>query len=366
MSSMSYSSKDREYMRLALQLALQGRGCTRPNPLVGCVIVKRGKIVGTGYHRRYGGSHAEVNALRHAGSLAKDADVYLTLDPCRHVGNTPKCTDAFIRCGVRRVFSATLDPHDPDHEAESILTRHGISFSRGLLEEEAKLMNQIFFKNATLHLPYVTVKMATTLDGKIATASGFSRGITCIQSLHEVHRMRSRVDAILAGSGTVLADNPHLGVRYGKARGHDPLRVVLDSTLQIPLSAAIFRDRHVLVIATNRAPSSKLRAFTKHGIDVYNAGSSISLRKILDVLFQRGVYSLLVEAGSTLVTSLLREKLVDRYVQFIAPTLLGGEHSPTPFEGKDSRDFRSLFHLRNVSFRQFGDDVAIDGLLTIY
>lgn len=361
---MKFNAADHDFMELALSLAAKGFGKTQPNPLVGCVIVKGGKIIGQGYHQKYGSAHAEVNALKSCKVSPKGATVYVTLDPCNHIGKTGKCTEALMKAKVGKVISATDDPHDTKHEGEKLLKKNGIQFQRGLLADESRLLLQPYLKNFTKKLPYVILKVATTLDGKIATASGFSKGITSKESNVEVHKLRSAVDGVVTGSGTILADDSHLGVRLVK--GRDPVRILLDSSLASPLSSKIFRDEHVIVFTTTKAPASHIDALRAKDIDVIVSDSDIKLTVVLKELFARNIFLLMVEAGSTLMTSFLNEGLVDRYVQFIAPKLLGGENSPTSFEGKDLTDFSMMKELKNVAYSSSGTDFCVDGFLRVY
>ncbi len=361
---MKFTKSDTAYMELALSLSQRGFGKTQPNPMVGCVIVKHGKIIGQGYHQKCGGAHAEVNALKNCKTNPKDATVYVTLDPCNHVGKTGRCTEALMQAGVKHVMSATDDPHDKKHEGEKLLKKNGISFRRGLLSDESRLILQPYLKWVSKKLPYVILKVATTLDGKIATVNGVSRGITSDASLKEVHRLRANVDAILTGSGTALQDNPHLGVRYTK--GIDPLRILLDSSLSTPANSLMFRDENCIVYTTYQAPKNRIQTLESKGIEVVTMGSSIELLTVMKDLFARGVYLLLIEAGSSVMTSFLNEKLVDRYVQFIAPKLLGGEDSLTGFEGENPVDFYKVVGLKNVEWKQFGEDMRVEGVYRIY
>lgn len=361
---MKFTKSDISYMELALSLAAKGFGKTQPNPLVGCVIVKHGKIIGQGYHQKFGGAHAEVNALKSCKVSPRGATVYVTLDPCNHVGKTGKCTEALIRAGVRRVVSAIDDPHDAKHEGEKVLKKSGIIFQRGLLSQKSQLLLQPYLKWVSKKLPYIILKVATTLDGKIATASGISRGITSEASLKEVHRLRSSVDGVLTGSGTALADNPHLGVRYGK--GSDPLRILLDSSLATPVDSLMFRDKNCVVYTTNQASKKCINTFESRGVEVVTIGQSFELSLVLKNLFSRGVYLIMVEAGSTLMTSFLQEGLVDRYIQFIAPKLLGGEDSLTSYDGENPADFTRVKKLENIIYSSSGEDFCIDGFLNVY
>lgn len=361
---MKFTKSDIEYMELALSLAAKGFGKTQPNPVVGCVIVKNNTIIGQGYHQKCGSAHAEVNALKSCKVSPKGATVYVTLDPCRHTGKTGPCTTALIQADIKHVISATDDPHDTKHEGEKLLKKNGISFRRGLLSDESQLLLQPYLKWVAKKLPYVILKVATTLDGKIATVNGVSRGITSSASLKEVHRLRANVDAILTGSGTAITDNPHLGVRH--AKGSDPLRILLDSSLATPADSLMFRDENCIIYATSKAPKNRIQALESKGIEVVNMGDSIELLSVMKDLFARGVYLLMVEAGASVMTSFLNEKLVDRYVQFIAPKLLGGEDSLTSYEGENPVDFSMVLKLKNVEWKRFGEDMRVEGVYRIY
>ncbi|MCX6734074.1 MAG: bifunctional diaminohydroxyphosphoribosylaminopyrimidine deaminase/5-amino-6-(5-phosphoribosylamino)uracil reductase RibD [Candidatus Peregrinibacteria bacterium] len=361
---MKFTKSDIEYMELALSLAAKGFGKTQPNPVVGCVIVKNGKIIGQGYHQKCGGAHAEVNALKNCKTNPKGATVYVTLDPCNHTGKTGPCTTALIQAGIKHVISATDDPHDKKHEGEKLLKKNGISFRRGLLSDESRLLLQPYLKWVSKKLPYVILKVATTLDGKIATVNGVSRGITSEASAKEVHRLRANVDAILTGSGTAITDNPHLGVRHVK--GSDPLRILLDSSLSTPADSLMFRDENCIVYTTSEAKKPRIQTLQSKGIEIVIMGDSIELMSVTKDLFARGVYLLLIEAGASVMTSFLNEKLVDRYVQFIAPKLLGGEDSLTGFEGGNPMDFSKVVGLKNVEWKRFGEDMRVEGVMREY
>ncbi len=356
-----------DYMARALELARKGFGKTGSNPVVGCVIVKDGVIIGEGYHMKFGGAHAEVNALKKAGARARGADVYVTLDPCCHTGKTPPCTDALVRAGVARVISATDDPRDAVHAAQKILRRAGILFQRGPCEQEARESMQFYRKaasGASRGLPYVFLKVATTLDGKVATSSGYSRGITSDDALRYVHTLRSQVDALITGGGTIAMDNPHMGVRYG--RGSDPLRVLLDSDLDIPLDGAFFRDSNVLVFTTKKAPKRSIEALKKRDIEVCILPLLSDVRAILSELARRGVVTVLVEAGPRVMTSFIQSGCVDTYFQILAPKLLGGVNSPTSYEGEDTVDYRGVKELLYPRIIPLGKDFLFSGYLQWY
>ncbi|MBI5152342.1 bifunctional diaminohydroxyphosphoribosylaminopyrimidine deaminase/5-amino-6-(5-phosphoribosylamino)uracil reductase RibD [Candidatus Peregrinibacteria bacterium] len=334
--------KEIDFMRRAIELAKKGVGRVAPNPCVGCVIVKNDRIVGEGWHKRFGGPHAEIEALKKAGSRACGAVMYVTLEPCCHFGKTPPCTDAIIKSKVREVFAAMIDPSlHANSKGIKILRAAGIRTQIGLCEKEALAINQIFLKNVRCKLPYVTLKVAASLDGKIAARTGDSTGISCKKSLKFVHELRSEHDAVLVGAGTILADNPHLGVRLIK--GKSPIRVILAGGQHIPASAKVFRDKNVIVFDSRR-----------------------NINFVLKKLFERGVRSVLVEGGEKVFTSFLEAGAVDRYIAVIAPKLIGGARAKTPFSGKGIGEIKSALILKNVEFIQIGCDMVIDGLLNLY
>lgn len=361
---MKFTLQQQTFMQRAIELAWKGFGKTQPNPLVGAVVVKNGKIVGEGYHQKLGGAHAEVNALKMAGHKARGADLYVTLDPCRHTGRTGPCTEVVKKYGIRKVFSAMSDPHDPRHEGEKILKRAGVSFQRGLLADRSREALQFYLKNVEKSLPYIILKVATTMDGKVATSSGFSRGITSQNSLKFVHTLRSQVDGILTGGGTLAMDNPHMGVRYTK--GKDPIRILLDSDLDVAIDSQFFRNDHVMVFTTKKAPSSKIRELEKRDIEVIILDSLNDLSIVLRMLFEKGIHLLMVEAGHHMMTSFVQGGFVDQYIQLIAPKLLGGANSPTSFEGVDHADYSKMKMIKDLSVSRLGPDILLKGYLSWY
>lgn len=324
---------DVQYMQQALELARAGEGWVSPNPLVGCVIVNAGEVVGRGYHQRFGGPHAEVYALQEAGSRARGAVLYVNLEPCSHTGKTPPCADAVIGAGVRRVVAALPDPN-PLVAGRGLarLEAAGIAVTVGVCAAEATKLNEAFLKYIRTRRPFVTLKSAITLDGKIATRTGASQWITGELARLEGHRLRHAADAILVGIGTVLRDDPQLTTRLPDRQGVNPLRVIVDSTLRLPLQAQVAQvapDRPTLVATTARsaaAPREQLRA---RGVEVvclpaYDDGS-VDLEALLHYLGERGIASVLVEGGATLSAALLRRRLVDKILCFIAPKIIGGD-----------------------------------------
>lgn len=338
--------QDEKYMRLALTLAQRGLGKVSPNPMVGCVIVKNGRIVGKGYHRKFGDPHAEVYALKEAGEKAKGATMYVTLEPCNHFGKTPPCTDAIIKSGVKKVVAAMIDPN-PLTKGKGItaLRKAGIEVKVGILEDEASQLNEAFIKNQTKKLPFVTVKIAQSLDGKIATKFGESKWITNGHSREFVQRLRRENDAILVGVNTILKDDPLL--RNSKRK------IILDSLLKTPTDARVFLDGGQVIIATTkRAPKSKEKALKKRGAIILRfKGGRPSLKAVLSGLYRGdGVGSVLIEGGSEVMASAFEEGMVDKAYFFIAPKVIGriNRLSDAP-------------KMQGVSVRRFGEDLMLEG-----
>ena len=322
-------STDEQFMRQALRLARRGLGRTSPNPMVGAVITRGDRIIAQGYHHRFGGDHAEVDAIKHAPENVAGATMYVTLEPCTHHGKTPPCVDAVIRAKLARVVIGTLDPF-PEMRGRSleILKENGIETAVGILEDECRALNEVYLKYTTVGMPFVTIKFAQTLDGRIATSDGNSRWISSPESRQIGHRLRARHDAILVGVGTVLADDPELTTRL--VRGRNPVRVVLDSTLRIPLDSKILKDQpaaRTLVAATPHADKQKAAALDKMGVEVLtvpaDAAGRVDIRKLLKMLAQRQISSVLVEGGGETITTCICTGLADRLVVFVAPMVLG-------------------------------------------
>ena len=320
-------STDEKFMRRALMLARKGEGRVSPNPLVGAVIVREGRIIGEGWHRCCGENHAEINAIRDATETVAGATFYITLEPCSHHGRTPPCVEALIAQRPGRVVVGVVDPN-PLVSGRGIeaLRQSGIETEVGILEETCRESNRIFFKYIRTGLPYVTLKFAQTLDGRIATASGDSRWISSPPSLRFAHRLRAVHDAILVGADTVRMDNPELTCRL--VRGRNPLRIVVDSVLRLPPDATIFSDgKRTIAVATRRAPAASRRLLEKKGVEVLEIGEDpagrVNLRQLLAVLGKREISSVLVEGGAAVATAFLKENLVDRLLIVLAPKIVG-------------------------------------------
>lgn len=356
------TSTDTRYMKRALTLAKKGIGKTSPNPAVGCVIVKNGVIVGEGWHKRAGGHHAEVHALKMAGSSAQGADVFVTLEPCSHTGKTPPCSDALIRAGVRRVVAGMGDPN-PQVNGGGLraLKLAGIETLCGVLEDECRAINRPFLKFVTTGLPYVTYKCAMTLDGKTATVTGDSRWISCEASRKIVHRMRAESNAIMVGVDTVIADNPQLTVRH--VTGHNPLRIIVDSHLRTPESAAVLQGEMApgTVIATIESNPTVHARYLESGATLLICNSDdgkVDLRDLWQKLGRLGIQSLLLEGGSHLAGTALTLGLIDECVFFYAPKVIGCDGF-SPFALTGITDMASSVQFRNLCMRRVGTDIMV-------
>ncbi len=351
-------------MRRAIALARRGVGKTAPNPAVGCVIARDGAIVGEGWHRKAGTPHAEVHALRQAGRSARGADVYVTLEPCSHHGKTPPCAEALIAAGVRRVFAAMVDPNPKvSGRGIGLLRAAGIEVQVGLLESESLLLNEPFLKHVTTGLPFVILKSALTLDGKTATRNGDSRWVTGEASRRYVHRLRSRVDAIMVGIGTVIADDPQLTCRI--PGGKDPLRVVVDARMDIvPAARVLHLDSPArTVIATLDGAGPRAESLKAQGVEILRCRGRegrVDLSDLFARLGGMGVQSVLLEGGSRLAAEALRLGLIDKFLLFYAPTLVGGEGAGL-FAGEGVEKMADAVRLRDVKVRRFGADIMIEG-----
>ncbi|MET0152688.1 MAG: bifunctional diaminohydroxyphosphoribosylaminopyrimidine deaminase/5-amino-6-(5-phosphoribosylamino)uracil reductase RibD [Candidatus Binatia bacterium] len=349
-------------MREALRLAERGAGRTSPNPAVGAVVARGGRWVGRGHHRRAGGPHAEVFALRQAGTRARGATLYVTLEPCCHFGRTPPCVDAVLASGVSRVVVGSLDPN-PRVRGRGVtrLRRAGLRVDVGVLEEECRALNEDYAKHVTRGLPFVVMKLAATLDGRIAAASGDSRWVTGAAARRRVHEMRNRLDAVVVGSETVRIDDPELTCRL--RGGRHPLRVILDGRLRCPHSARVFtRDPERTRLYTLADDGAKAERLRRRGVTVRRGGGDRagSLRHVLRDLARDGIKSLLIEGGGVLAAHALRAGLVDRLAVFLAPKILGGDGRPVvaPMHIRRMADALSIVDVR---LERLGADLLVQG-----
>lgn len=353
-------------MKRALALARRGVGKTTPNPAVGCVVTRDARIVGEGWHRKAGTPHAEIHALAMAGDNAQGADVFVTLEPCAHYGKTPPCTEALIRAGVARVFVGMTDPNPlVSGRGVAALRAAGIDVECGILERECRMLNEPFIKHITTGLPFVILKSAMTLDGKTATSTGDSKWVTGEKSRRYVHRLRAMVDAVMVGVGTVLADDPQLTCRMG-VRGEDPLRVVVDSRLRTPPDAALFgvESSAKTLLATIEPDSSRAGSLAEAGAEILVCREShgkVDLEDLLVKLGARGIQSVLLEGGRELVASALRSGIIDTFLLFFAPKLLGGEGGFGLSAGTGPDRMADALRLRDVTVTRFGEDILVRG-----
>lgn len=358
---------DEFYMRLALQMAESASGQTSINPVVGCVLVKEGRIVGLGAHLKRGEGHAEANALRMAGEEAEGSTAYVTLEPCSHYRKmTPPCSDRLIEAKVARVVVAAQDPN-PQVSGSGIakLREAGIEVTVGLLEPQSRAMNEAFNKYIVTRLPYVTLKTASTLDGKVAARTGDSRWISGPSSREAVHTMRHRHDGIMVGIATLLADDPQLTTRLSVPALH-PTRIIVDSQLRIPLDARVVTDgiAPTIVLTTAGADADKRDALIAAGVEtvVCGEGTQVDLAVAMRLLGEREIGSILLEGGGRLNGAMLEAGLVDKIALFIAPKLIGGgAAAPSAFEFAGFDKMADAIGLEAVVYEQYGDDIAITG-----
>jgi len=358
---------DSYYMGIAIRLARRGAGKAGPNPMVGAVIVANGNIIGQGYHKKCGDHHAEINAINSAKKNIKGSTFYITLEPCSHYGRTPPCIDALIRENPGRVVVGSLDPNpEVNGKGIKILRSKGIKVDVGICESDCMQLNEHYFKFIKTGMPYITVKYAQTLDGRIATKSGDSQWISSEASRRYVHRLRSINQGIMVGAGTVVADNPQLTVRH--VRGKNPFRIIVDSKLRVPIKSSVLTDANAcltIIATTSDAPAAKIAAVKKQGAEIWvvkkERDGRVSLRDLLRKLGKREIMSVLVEGGSEIITSLLKSGLVDKMIIPIAPMIVG--------KGLEAIGDLNINKINNsIRFTSFktmkkGDDIIFEGTM---
>ena len=359
-----------KFMKRALELAALGAGYTKPNPLVGAVIVKNGKIIGEGYHAVYGSNHAEINAFKSAIEDVSGATMYVTLEPCSHYGKTPPCANAIVEKGIKKVVIGLLDPNPlVSGKGIEILKNNGIEVVTGILAEDGKKLNEIFLKYIKEKLPYGILKTAMTLDGKIASAIGDSKWITNELSRQYVHELRHRVSGIMVGIGTVLADNPELTTRLSNKEGIDPIRIIVDSTAKIPLNSKVLNlssKAKTIIATTEKADKQSLKYIEDKGADIILTplkNNRVDLSYLMQQLGQRDIDSVLIEGGSALNFSALEECIVDKVISFIAPKMIGGATAKTPVGGNGISHMKNALQLENIQISRFHEDIMIEAYL---
>lgn len=354
-----------EYMKTALELAEKGIGYVSPNPMVGAVIVKDGRIIGKGYHRKYGELHAERNAFADCKEDCTGADMYVTLEPCCHHGKTPPCTDIIIEKNIKRVFIGSSDPNPRvAGKGVRILKEHGIEVVEGVLKEQCDSLNEIFFHYITTGKPFVTMKYAMTIDGKIACHTGLSKWITGEKARHHVHEERLRHSAIMVGVGTVLADNPMLDCRL--ENGRNPLRIICDTNLRTPLESNIVEtaDKIPTVIVTCSKDTEKISFYENHGCRIMHVGDKdghVDLCELVCKLGDEKIDSILLEGGGELNESALKAGIVNKVQAYIAPKIFGGRDAKTAVSGLGVPCPDDAYTLENVEIKRIGEDILIEG-----
>ncbi|MFR5944367.1 MAG: bifunctional diaminohydroxyphosphoribosylaminopyrimidine deaminase/5-amino-6-(5-phosphoribosylamino)uracil reductase RibD [Megamonas funiformis] len=361
-----FLSYDEKYMRLAMQLAGNAIGRTSPNPLVGAVIVKDNRVVGCGWHRKSGTPHAEVHALNQAGELAQGADVYVTLEPCAHYGKTPPCSKALVEAKVKNVYGGLLDVNPKvAGKGFKILEDAGIHVEYGFLQDELRKQNEVFFKWIEHKKPFIVLKAAMTLDGKIATATGQSKWITNETSRAYGYKLRDIYDGIMVGINTVIEDNPMLTARVDG--GKNPIRIVVDSSLKIDINANVVQDKSAktIVATTDKADKDKILKLQAQDVDVIvvdkDENDKVDIEKLLDILGQQNICSILVEGGATLSGSFVAKKLVDKVYFFIAPKIVGGKEAKTPVAGTGILNLQEALSLKDIQIEKLKEDIIIIG-----
>lgn len=354
------SISDEYFIDETLKLAKKAKGWTNPNPMVGAVIVKKGQIVARGYHKRVGLPHAEIEALNAAKTSVQGATLYVNLEPCTHYGRTPPCVDAIIQSGIKRVVCSMPDPNPKVHgRGIAKLKEAGITVSVGFREKESRTLNEAFFTFHEKKRPFVAIKFAASLDGKIATYTGDSKWITNKNARLFARKLRGEYQAILVGINTVMRDNPHLGVRgVGK---REPVRIILDSNLDIPLNSQVLRDNNVLIATTVHVSKDKRELLTKRGIPILTfENKNIPLKELLFSLRSKEIISILVEGGGNILGSFVDEKIIDKVYAFYAPILIGGGKAVT-IQGRGINKIKNALYFKRIATKRFQDNFLIIG-----
>lgn len=360
--------QDIKFMKKALAIAGAVIGTVSPDPAVGAVLVKNGKIISTGFHDQHKTPHAEAFAIKKAGKKAKGADLYINLEPCCHYGNNPPCTDTIIKAGIKRVYVSMKDPNPlVNGKGFRKLEKAGIEVIKGLLETEAEKLNEFFIKHITTRRPFVILKTAMSLDGKTATRQGESKWITGIDSRKFVHKLRSHVDAVMVGIGTVLKDDPLLTSRYTKYQ-KQPLRIILDSKARTPLSSKVVKDgsARTLIAVTEAAPSKNIAALEKAGCKIIRTKSAnglVDLKDLMKILGKMNISSIMIEGGASTAGSAIENGIVDKITLFIAPKIIGGKDSVPAIGGKGISLLKNAVKISNIGVKNIGEDIIIEGYI---
>ena len=363
------SELDEKFMKEALRLAKKGVGRTSPNPVVGAVIVRKGRVIASGYHKKAGLNHAEVEALTMIGGKAEVGDVmYVTLEPCNHYGLTPPCTTAILKSGLREVVIGMLDPNPKvSGGGAEFMRKRGIEVKSGVLESECRRLNEAFIKFVITGRPFVIAKSALTMDGWSATSTGHSKWITSEQSRRFVHRLRERVDGVMVGVGTVIADDPLLTARIRNKHGRDPLRIIVDTHLRIPHNARVLNhdsDSETMLVVGENTETGLLKEIEREGISIFLCplkDGVVDMNVLMDELGKRSVTSLMVEGGASVMGSMIRERLIDKFYIFKAPRILGGEDGFPMARGVGPERMDKALKIKDIKTRRFGNDILVIG-----
>lgn len=357
---------DEFFMRMAMKLALKAKGKTSPNPLVGAVVVKNNRVVGTGYHHKAGLAHAEVIALNEAGAKAQGATLFVTLEPCAHFGRTPPCVDRIIKSGIKEVVIGMIDPNPlTNGKGLAALKKQGIKITVGCLEKELKKVNEVFLKYISKKIPFVTVKVAQSLDGKIASRNYDSKWITSDASRRYAHRMRKDFDAIMVGVNTVLRDNPKLDAWFSQRQ---PIKIIIDSHLSTPSNANIFEKANVIIVTLSvksgqETENRNILSQKAKILEVKEKNGQINLRDMLRKLADMEISNILVEGGGTLIGSLFDEKLVDKVLFYISPRIIGGKDAVSSVMGRGISRIDKAVKLNDMKLKRIGEDILAEGNL---
>ena len=359
---------DEMYMKRVIQLACLGEGNVNPNPLVGAIIVKDGQVIGEGYHKKFGDAHAEIEAFKDCKMNPERATLYVNLEPCSHYGKTGPCVENIIKKGIKRVVIGIKDPNPlVSGRGIEMLKKAGVEVEVGVLEDECRRLNEIFIKYITYKKPFCILKWASTVDGKICSATGDSKWITGEDSREYVHSIRNKVSSIMVGVNTILKDNPSLTTRLKNKKGVNPTRIIIDSKGRTPLNARIFQEQGNTFIATTPQIEDKtIKEFEKMGAKVIVTPSKngiVDLQYLVNYLTNFNIDSILLEGGGTLNYSALKEGIVDKALMFIAPKILGGEVSKTPVEGEGIKYIKDCIKLKDLSIKRFEEDILIEGYI---
>lgn len=362
------------YMKKCLRLAVKGKGRTAPNPMVGAILVNEYKIVGEGFHEKAGFPHAEIEAIQSAGKKAVGSRLYVNLEPCSHFGKTPPCTKEIIKSGIKEVNIGIKDPN-PLVSGKGIkkLEMAGIKVMQGIMEKECREINEPFIKYITKKIPYVTMKVASSLDGKISTKTGESRWITGDKARKYVHMMRNEMDAVMVGINTILSDDPLLTTRLKKnKKTKDPIKIILDSSLKIPLKAKSIQSgngRKTIIATTTRASEKKIKSLGDMGVIVLKIRKKdlrVDMNNLMIKLGKMGITSLMIEGGAEVNASALKSNIVDRVVFFIAPKIIGGKNATGAIMGNGIRYLKDAVSIKETSVKKLGNDFMLEGFIHRY